>query len=410
MVTKLKVIYRTIIFATALVLAGGLAQDGFAASTLTIAPSSDGVYTLQGVGMDSVAAMDITVYYDTGSLKNPRVSQGSLISGAMMAVNDLTPGQVRMGIVRTTPVQGTGTIATITFDRSGSGGGTILSLSAKLSDIKGKAVSAQVQVSNASNTTAAASDQSTGTSAGSGASSTATATSGAATTGVPVPLVAPVPGQQKEQPVTIATTTGTEPEKTNEARSTAGSPESAGMTLSPDQTRNIAQNITVLERFREYRGERTVKALLALFEQSDAASGFRQEPKAVVSDGKATAKIIFTAKAAGGVTPAYALNSVRLISMKRDDERPDTWIAEVKPEKGVSSASIIVSRDGAMQEFLLTVAPKVASDPKAPGKFTEKAFSLYLSGKGRDLNNDGKRDYVDDYMYAVNYVAAHPVK
>jgi hypothetical protein len=44
-----------------MVLVFGQAQDGFAASTLTIAPSSDGVYAHQGVGMDSVVAMNITV-------------------------------------------------------------------------------------------------------------------------------------------------------------------------------------------------------------------------------------------------------------------------------------------------------------------------------------------------------------
>ena len=112
-----KVMQKALVFLTAVVLVWGLAQDGFAASTLTIAPSSDGVYALQGSGMDSVAAMDITVSYDSTTLASPQFTQGDMISGAMVAVNDTIPGTVRIGIVRTTPVTGTGVIATLTFTR-----------------------------------------------------------------------------------------------------------------------------------------------------------------------------------------------------------------------------------------------------------------------------------------------------
>ena len=99
-VMKIKIMHKALVFFAAVVLVGGLAQDGFAASTLTIAPSSDGVYALQGVGMDSVAAMDITVSYDLATLASPQFSQGDMISGAMVAVNDAIPGTVRIGIVR----------------------------------------------------------------------------------------------------------------------------------------------------------------------------------------------------------------------------------------------------------------------------------------------------------------------
>ena len=44
-----------------------------------------GVYDVQGQGFDGGGAMDITLEYDSATLANPRVSQGRLISGAMMS-------------------------------------------------------------------------------------------------------------------------------------------------------------------------------------------------------------------------------------------------------------------------------------------------------------------------------------
>ena len=69
----------------------GRHEAGHAASTLEILPAGDGVFTIQGTGIEGAGAMDITVLYDTSSLANPRVVQGGLISGALMVVNDKSP-------------------------------------------------------------------------------------------------------------------------------------------------------------------------------------------------------------------------------------------------------------------------------------------------------------------------------
>lgn len=388
-----------------------LARDCHAASTVVLAPSGDGVYSLQGLGMEDVAAMDIVVSYDPATLTNPRVSQGSLISGAFIAVNDRVPGQVRMGIIRVTPVRGTGDIATLTFDRRGNAPGKILSLTARFSNSESNTVEAVARVSDAADSAEPVSKPGTGETTDTGApvpSGIPLAGAG----GVFVQSIQPgAPALERQQEEGAARAQAMEPDSGNtlSTSATATSPGAAGMTVSSEQAKSIRQVTSVLDRFREYRGERTVKALMALFERNEGADGFRQEPGVVLSDGKATAKIIFTAKAPGGVTPDFALNSVHLISLKRADERPEAWVAEVKPEKGVYSASFIVSQNGELRELPLTLAPKISPDPKTPGTVTEKAFRRYLRGKGRDLNRDGKRDYIDDYIYTANYAAARQV-
>ena len=100
----------------------------FASSLITLSPSGDGSFLLQGVGIEGAAAFDIALGYDAASLGNPRVVAGSFIAGAMMEANTNIPGTVRIAIIRTAPVTGSGIIATLTFDRKGESVGKITAL------------------------------------------------------------------------------------------------------------------------------------------------------------------------------------------------------------------------------------------------------------------------------------------
>lgn len=136
-------------FVVMLVMALCRPLPAFAVSTLTISSIGNEIFLLQGIGIKDAAALEIIVSYDTATLANPRVVEGPLISGAMTAVNQKVPGIVHMVIIRLTPVKGNGVIATLTFDRTGSSPGRIISLSAKLANIKGGSLPALVKVYNA---------------------------------------------------------------------------------------------------------------------------------------------------------------------------------------------------------------------------------------------------------------------
>jgi hypothetical protein len=143
------IILAGIFFTVMLVLAMCRPVPAFAASTLTISSTGNGIFLLQGIGIKDAAALEIMVSYDVATLANPRVVEGPLVAGAMTAVNQKTPGMVRMVIIRITPVKGDGVIATLTFDRTGPSPGRIISLSAKLANIKGVSLPASVRVYNA---------------------------------------------------------------------------------------------------------------------------------------------------------------------------------------------------------------------------------------------------------------------
>ena len=55
--------------------------------------------------------------------------------------------------------------------------------------------------------------------------------------------------------------------------------------------------------------------------------------------------------------------------------------------------------------YPLTIAPRITA-AKAKKIFkTEQDFDRYLSGQKRDLNNDQKINYLDDYIVTANYLA-----
>lgn len=171
------------------------------------------------------------------------------------------------------------------------------------------------------------------------------------------------------------------PGKTGPASTSAASPGSA------------------LDRFRAHRGVRSTKAFLSLLDQGTQA-GFTQEPRAVLSDGREIVKLFFSAKTSGKAPEAVCKNA-SLISIMRDSARPDGWVAEVQPREGAHSASVRVGK----REFPLTVAPELPAGTVSP-----RAFNLYTRGKRQDLNNDGRSDYLDDYIYTVNFAATLPAR
>jgi hypothetical protein len=112
----MKIKTMSLMFACTLGMALFSSQPVYSASTLSLLPTGNGGFTLQGDGMDNVAALDITITYDASTLSNPRATSGGIIAGALFAVNKNVPGTVRLGIVTSTPIKGAGTIATFVFD------------------------------------------------------------------------------------------------------------------------------------------------------------------------------------------------------------------------------------------------------------------------------------------------------
>lgn len=119
---------------------GGTTQSDKVAS-ITVMPSSSGVYIIQGNNMNGVAGIELTVTYDNSILAVPTVTQGEFVTGAMMVSNTSIPGTIRIALISTKVFSGSGQIATISFAGISASGSPDITISAvKLLNVKGEPV------------------------------------------------------------------------------------------------------------------------------------------------------------------------------------------------------------------------------------------------------------------------------
>jgi len=105
--------------------AGGTAfrNGGATTNTITFAngasvnatPSGNGGYVINGNQLAGVAALDISISYDTSLASSPSVTQDTLFAGRAFVANTAIPGKIRIALVGTTGVSGSGPIAAISF-------------------------------------------------------------------------------------------------------------------------------------------------------------------------------------------------------------------------------------------------------------------------------------------------------
>lgn len=381
-----------------------------AASTISLTASGDSTYQLLGIGLEGVAGFDITVNYDAAVLVSPQVTQGPLISGAMIAVNPNTPGVVRISAVTISPVKGSGQLFAMSFTRKAGGQG-IKNLAARLIDMSGKPLAAHVQLTLGPGTDGGSSPSGAagGAPAASGSGSTAT---GTGTTGPLIGIIAP-PAAGKPA--------------VREDRDRTPEPETGRQEIAPPlpqrgivkaysgpemKSKTIYTQPSVLDGFRECK-DRTMNAYLKLFDR-EPLIGFQQTPAIAVADGVSAVTVRFISTPERERASDLALMGGRLISSRRDPEATNTWIVTVLPERDADQVTLLVPQKDLLMVYPLTVAPKIDLDLDRSGSVNENDFLLFLRERGTkkapvfDLNRDGVRDYHDDFIFTANYVAVQP--
>ncbi|GFE58951.1 cohesin domain-containing protein [Geobacter sp. AOG1] len=419
------------------------AEGAHAAVTLSLVPSGTNRFVINGTPMDGVAALDITITYDSNLLASPIVEKGSVIGSAMLAANPNVAGSVRIAIINATPFQGSGPVAIVTFTSKGSGTGN-LGMTASVVDKDGRSMSViPVGVGYTATTvdTAAGGTGTTGDAAGSTTgtgqttttpttttTTTTTATTGSTTTPVTVgtgqptwpvgmtvstdtnPAATPAKERKEEpamptaEPVQAPSAPSAPPQQTAPRQPAVEPPPVAA----PAEQRTMTAAKSVLAKFRDYKGERTPKALMDLFKPEEGAT-YRQQPSVVLSDGVTAVKVRVAVPATAKNAPNFALKDAKLVSLRRDGDA--AWAVEAKPVMGTSTATITMLLDGAITEIPVVVAPPADITVVKPGVApTEAEFNQFLKEKGTDkaprfdLNKDGKRDYLDDYIFTANYL------
>jgi len=398
------------------------------AAAVSINASGNGVFVIEGSGMAAVAGVDLTVSYDATQLASPAVTQGSLISGALMAANTSKPGSIKIAAVSTRPFPASGQIVTITF-ATHTGTGRI-SVTGSMIDSKGSPVSGGgVAVAADSQTTTPSTSPGFTTTAGIPFSQPAINTNSSTTA-----ITGAIPATAVQTSLGGAAVSGTvsmpedvqpknDPEPTEPAAESPPAEYRAEVQTSEPVSEQVpvpaapkTEPVTLtyikgaLENFSTYKGEKTPANYIALLSKQDSAT-IRQEPAFVLSDGSTALKIVTELKNAGDKSPNFALQGAKLISLTADNAS-STWIITALPQTGVDQAILTILTDREIIEFPLTIAPPVKTVTSA-----EADFSAFLKDSGaappkHDLNNDGRHDYLDDFIYTINYLSKKgaPVK
>jgi len=410
-------------------------SEAFASPIVTIAPASDNVYVIQGGDFSGISRVDIIIQYDTAALVGPRVVQGGLTAGAIIVVNPLKQGVLRFTLLRTAAINGSGTIATVTFVRMMSTGADILSLAASAVSDTGQSIRVASQVVNTPKTadSGAATGETTEPQAGRSATESWTpARTTQETTAAPVsnapettPSVQPsgaammVHVESSSRDAVQAETPSSDssdpqadpgvPRKDNDSvvvLAKAAPEENPLRKTSKPERKKTMMYKSALERFREFKGKKTPEALIALFDSGGGEN--RQDPPLVLSDGKTSVKVILELHS-DGEDNNFLLDGASLVSLTHKER--NYWVVELLPEKNTLEAAVSVPRNSQLHVTPLTVSPpRDVAIGRSPGKEAKVDFSSYLKERGTaktprfDLNGDGRRDYVDDYIFTANYI------
>jgi len=397
-------------------------------ASITITSAGGGTFSVQGDNMDGVHAIDLTIKYDPSALASPAVRWGRLVAGAMNLANPATiPGTIRIASMRVDQTfSGNGPIATLSF-ATHNGDCGITEFSATLLDINNAHVPVQA-VKAPGTACAAAADpalittpgvpfsqpqtpavQTTTTAATTAAAAAATATAASATSALPQVGTVVIPGENqpaKEAQAAESKTASSTPEPAERPDAVIpqikqSSPEKAAEEGEPASIKQTVYG-SVLDRFRQYQGERTPDVLIALFTKG-ISSTIHQEPPVVVSDGHETVRVTVDLTAIKSTSTNFALTGANLVSLKNEDEA-GKWVLNVLPQANTLKAAVTVANSRELIDFPLTVVPPSAG---ITGKKAD--FEAFLKDSGvkapkYDLNGDGRHDYLDDFIYTAHYL------
>jgi len=411
-----------------------LPAAALAESHLSVVPAGQGVFILQASDLSNVASVDVALRYDSPPLANPRITSGSLTAGAMTMANTSSPGTVKVSVLGQA-IKGTGSIATITFD-TGASPSTLTAVSGNITDMSGRAVAFTLDPADRSQSLAALnppgeekSDAAIDNSQladppaepAQPAQPPATETSlrpvvagGSVTLPSDEMREKEEAGDRGEVPVreeVRATEEQQEPleqplvAEKRQAEPVTSEPSAADPAVSKAEEPPLKSLPSMLEQFRLLPAEVNVTAMTSIL-STRGVGLFKQDPPIAIADGKSVVRVLIFG-VASDKAPNFAFHAVRSVSLS---VVPDGWLVEARPEKGAVAASISMLLNGNLQNFPLIVSPAAKVDLDGSGQVSRYDFRLFIRERGTerapDLNRDGKRDYLDDYIFTANYLVA----
>jgi len=289
--------------------------------------------------------MHIIINYDVSTMSSPSISATGLLEAHCRVRTMTTEGTIELTATGSTAIGEYGNLAMIDFDPvSADQTAVINSVSVVVTDSGGGQFAVPVVINNpkpqakASGTPSDAAD--------SAKDSVWKAGDGGATGG---------PGALPDK----SAPTGRTPENPASGNSASAPGSSAAEGALGGTRRNKTAPCEVLvcsgllDRVRE--GSAPKNALQPATREADCR--YRQEPEAILSDGRSTVRIIMELEVKGDTAPNFFIEGAHCLSLKRVAK---AWELELLPSTGAFAASVSALFDDRIVQFPLTVAPPIA--------------------------------------------------
>lgn len=219
-----------------------------------------------------------------------------------------------------------------------------------------------------------------------------------------------MPGEQQQRADSQPATSSGAPVNSGEpaAARIAEQSQPSGMPAADTKADETPQYVVfrgISDRFKQYNGSKTLPAMAVLFDKTVAQS-ISQVPAILLSDGQSKATLNVDIPVKISSSPNFAVNGGKLVSLKQDKQIKGRWIVEVLPDAGAFKVTVTIIAGAEEFEYPLTVAPPV----KATLTLDESGWNRFLKEVGttgaplNDLNNDGVRDYMDDFIFVANHL------
>ncbi len=431
-----------------------------AATKVTVTQSSETVYTVYVSDVAKASAIDFTIYYDADTLSDPVISSGPVATGAgaMQFPNVAKRGELRVVFVTTAKgafIRDNGLLATVTFTKKGTVPSRPPELKSEMFSDTGAQVSVESIVtppagaeivgtpgSTDSTVAATTNNNSNNNSNNSNIEAGVNPVSANQTVQNPVGTMGSVtkvaPNQSGSQTTIVEyqSAFSSVAQEKSSTQTDVGSvaestPPQSGQLTRSEKLQSSADPVdrdkenfpvskkaaelplvnmksldSVAERFRVYKGPRTLKGFSALFDDKKYKSaGVVQIPKIAVSDGKKMVTVKITLPA-GSAVPSFSLKGANLKGLKSSSDKYLELEAVPQKNKLDVRLSLIMAKE--MAEIPLLVVPPVSIDIAAlSDQAMENLLLKAVSGNKvpvYDLNADGKQDYLDDYILVAHWM------
>ncbi len=328
------------------------------ANTLTVTPNPDGTVVMAAdEGVDGVARIDLTFSYSTAFSGIRVILQGGDYSPEQVA-RDSNPGLLRLNVIRDgEEMLNAGFVFIASFDEKPDKQPCAVNfVAATYTYADGRVTSPHIIIlplvapQNEPDPLLKKKD------------------SAAAPAPVPPDIIRNIPaGEVKGPGPSTAEADGGKKGSSQEA------PDTLSYRTCPD----------ILQRFRDYRGERSFAAFVSLFTRDDQCA-FEQSPAVAISDGISGVAVTLDAEPSQQDAPNMGLSGARIVSLWRDLR--GKWRIELLPNKGEYEVILYVITGRLLRRIPLVVAPPLV---------------LYLKG----ISPAEKLSPVSEFIITANYLA-----